>query len=197
MRDRQRGSILASLRVLGDSLLLRSRSLSHAETTSGTPQACQTGWRAGFPRRASRPPSTGTDGVILTPGSPSPLSLLPPFPPLILLPLKNGAQGSASCFSVLQGGMDLPGHGREEADSLPDVETKGTARGSGSSDHSRQPIWWVPLALERASQGAVETLDSTPNMPPLATPNPPDPHPCSGGVEAGYLCPGVRAQEPA
>ena len=95
--------------------------------------------------------------------------------------------------------MDLPGLGQEEADSLPDVETKGTARGSGSTDHSGQPIWWVPLALERASQGAVRTLDSTPNLPHSlpAAPTPPDPHPCSGGVEAGYLCPGVRAQEPA
>lgn len=55
--------------------------------------------------------------------------------------------------------------GWEEADSLPDVETKGTARGSGSADHSGQPIWWVPLALGRASQGAVGTLDSTPNLP--------------------------------
>ena len=83
------GSILASLRVFGDSLLLRSRSLSHAETTSGTPQACQTGWRAGFPRRASRPPSAGTDGVILTPRSPPlPTSPFPPFTlPFPALPL--------------------------------------------------------------------------------------------------------------
>lgn len=109
VQDRRRGSILASLKVLRDSLLLRSRSLSHAEATSGTPQACQTG----FPRRANGPPSTGTDGVILTPRSP-PLPHPSPTPPSLLLPLKNGAQGSASCFRVLQGEMDLPGHGREE-----------------------------------------------------------------------------------
>lgn len=42
VQDRRRGSILASLKVLRDSPLLRSRSLSHAEATSGTPQACQT-----------------------------------------------------------------------------------------------------------------------------------------------------------
>ena len=75
VQDRRRGSILASLKVLRDSLLLRSRSLSHAEATSGTPQACQTG----FPRRANGPPSTGTDGVIITPRSPP---LPHPSPPL-------------------------------------------------------------------------------------------------------------------
>lgn len=83
---------------------------SHIWNPSGLPD----GWCAGFPRRANGPPSTGTDGVILTPRSP-PLPHPSPTPPsLLLLPLKNGAQGSASCFRVLQGEMDLPGHGREE-----------------------------------------------------------------------------------